>query len=90
VDGIHPFISPGEDYLLFDCQRDGGFGGEGDIYVAFRDKSGTWGDAYNLGAEVNGIGVEFCASVSPDGKYIFYTKNRDIYWVSSEILTTVE
>jgi hypothetical protein len=90
VDGIHPYISPREDYLLFDCHRDEGFGGEGDIYVAFRDKSGTWGDAFNLGAEVNGPGVEFCASVSPDGKYIFYTKNRDIYWVSSEILKTIQ
>jgi len=44
----------------------------------------------NLGEEVNGPGVEFCASVSPDGKYIFYTKNRDIYWVSTEILHKAE
>lgn len=84
--GIHPFISPDEDFLLFDCQRKDGFGGEGDIYVTFRDPAGVWGDAYNLGEEINGPGVEFCASVSPDGKYIFYTKNRDLYWVSADIL----
>jgi len=86
TDGIHPFIDPGERFLLFDCQRMDGFGGEGDIYVSYRDNNGNWSDALNLGAEVNGPGVEFCASVSPDGKYIFYTKNRDIYWVSTEIL----
>jgi len=89
-DGIHPFISPDEAFLLFDCQREEGFGGEGDIYVAFRDTAGEWGDAFNLGAEVNGPGVEFCASVSPDGKYIFYTRNRDIYWVSTKILEAVK
>ena len=44
----------------------------------------------NLGADVNGPGVKFCASVSPDGKYIFYTKNRDIYWVSTSILETLK
>ena len=86
--GIHPFVSPDESFLLFDCQRKDGYGGEGDIYVAFRDDSGNWSDAFNLGAEVNGPGVEFCASVSPDGKYIFYTKNRDIFWVSTSILET--
>lgn len=85
-DGIHPFVSPNEDYILFDCHRKDGYGGEGDIYVAFRDKDGNWGEAYNLGEEINGPGTDFCASVSPDGKYIFYTKNRDIYWVSSEVI----
>lgn len=84
--GIHPFVEPNERFVLFDCHRPGGFGGEGDIYVAFRDDEGSWGNAFNLGEEVNGPGIEFCASLSPDGKYIFYTKNRDIYWVSSEII----
>jgi hypothetical protein len=30
--------------------------------------------------------MNFCPSVSRDGKYIFYTMNRDIYWVSAKIL----
>jgi hypothetical protein len=86
TDGIHPFIDPHEEFILFDCQRKDGFGGEGDLYVSFRDEGGNWSKAKNLGAEVNGPGVDFCASVSPDGKYLFYTKNRDIYWVSTRIL----
>jgi len=88
--GIHPFIDPKEAFLLFDCQRKDGYGGEGDLYVSFRNDQGDWSNAVNLGADVNGPGVEFCASVSPDGKYIFYTKNRDIYWISSSILTTLK
>jgi Tol biopolymer transport system component len=88
--GIHPFISPDERFVLFDCYRNDGFGGEGDIYVAFRNTGENWSDAYNLGADVNGPGVDFCASVSPDGKYIFYTKNRDIYWISIEVIEQYE
>jgi len=90
VNGIHPFISPDEKVLLFDCYRKEGFGGEGDLYVSFKDDKGNWSEAYNLGEEVNGPGTEFCASISPDGKYIFYTKNRDIYWVSSRIIETLK
>ena len=88
--GIHPFIAPDERFVLFDCHRSEGFGGEGDIYVAFRDEDGSWSDAHNLGAEVNGPGTDFCASLSPDGKYIFYTKNRDIYWVSTMIIEAMK
>jgi Tol biopolymer transport system component len=40
----------------------------------------------NLGDAVNTDGTTFCPSVSPDGQYIFYTANRDIYWVSAKIL----
>ena len=86
TDGVHPFISPDEKFILFDSQRKEGFGGEGDLYVAFKDSSGKWGEAYNLGELVNGPGIDFCASISPDGKYIFYTKNRDIYCVSAKII----
>ncbi len=88
--GIHPFIQPNEKYILFDCQREDGYGGEGDIYVSFRNDQGNWSEAKNLGEDVNGIGIDFCAYVSPDGKYIFYTKNRDIYWVSISILETLK
>ncbi len=86
VNGIHPFIAPDESFLLFDCYRKEGFGGEGDLYVSFRNSEGMWGEALNLGPEVNGPGTDICASLSPDGRYIFYTRYRDIYWVSIKIL----
>jgi Tol biopolymer transport system component len=86
TNGVHPFISPKEDFIIFDGYRKEGFGGEGDLYVAYKDENGKWSDAYNLGVFINGPGTNFCASISPDGKYIFYTKNRDIYWVSTKII----
>ena len=56
------------------------------LYHSFAAPCGEWTEAYNLGGKVNGPGTDFCASVSPDGKYIFYTKNRDIYWVSIKVI----
>jgi hypothetical protein len=31
-------------------------------------------------------GTNFCPSLSPDGKYLFFCACRDIYWVSSEVI----
>jgi len=89
VPGIHPCISPDKSYMIYDCEREDGFGGEGDLYVSFNNGDGTWSDGYNLGADVNSEGVEFTASFSPDGKYIFFMKDYDLYWVSSEIIAKI-
>lgn len=81
----HSFIAPDEGYVLFDSKRPGGQGGS-DLYVCFRKPDGSWSEAMNLGDAVNTPGENIAPSVSPDGKYIFYTANRDIYWVSAQIL----
>jgi len=85
--GVHAFIAPDESYLLFDSYlRPGAQGGEGDLFVCFRQPDGSWGEAFNLGDEINTPATNFCPSVSPDGQYIFYATNRDIYWVSAKVL----
>jgi hypothetical protein len=68
---LHPFISPDESYLIFDSQRSAGFG-DNDLYVSFRDDSGDWSTAQNLGKAVNTSNDERRASVSSDGKYLFF------------------
>lgn len=84
----HPCIAPDGTFLIFDSRRPGAVGGEGDgdFWVCFRRDDGSWTDAVNVGEPINTPGDELCATVSPDGKYLFYTSRRDIYWVSAEIL----
>ena len=83
----HAFIAPDESYIVFDSDnRPGGQGGEGDLYVVFRNPDGSWSDAFNLGDTINTPGTNFCPMVSPDGKYLFYAASRDIYWVSAEVI----
>ncbi|MFC2156570.1 MBL fold metallo-hydrolase [Acidobacteriota bacterium] len=83
----HGFISPDGNYLIFDASnRPDAQGGEGDFYISFLQPDGTWGNAINLGEPVNSPATHLCPSLSPDGKYLFYSSCRDIYWVSIEVL----
>ncbi|MFC1724448.1 MBL fold metallo-hydrolase [candidate division KSB1 bacterium] len=88
--GIHATVDPDEKFIIFDSTRPGGQGGEGDFYICFRQADGTWGKAVNLGDTVNTPGVNICPSLSPDGKYLFYTANRDIYWVSTKVFENLK
>lgn len=72
---FHPFISPGEDYLVFDARRPEGFGGN-DLYVSFRQPDGGWSKAVNLGAKINSESSDMRAFVSPDGRYLFFSSMR--------------
>ena len=85
--GAHAFIAPDEGFIVFDSYlRPGGQGGEGDLWVCFRKEDGGWGEAFNLGDRINTPGTNFCPSLSPDGKYLFFCTCRDIYWVSAEVI----
>lgn len=89
----HPFIAPDESYILWDGRRDEGHG-HSDIYVSFRQPDGSWGEAVNLGDDVNTDAWEASASVTPDGKYLFFHRNVgsdayenvDVFWVDAGIL----
>lgn len=90
---FHPFIAPDESYLIFDSKRDNGYG-DADLYISFRMENGDWDTPINLGDKINTEASEQCASVSPDGKYLFFNRNIgsdnyenvDIFWVSTAII----
>jgi Tol biopolymer transport system component len=83
--GAHPSIAPDESYIIFDSEREGGMG-KSDLWVSFREKDGTWGQAINLGDKVNTTGNESIPHLTADGRYLFYTSKRDIYWVDTKLL----
>ena len=89
----HPFIAPDESYLIWDGERDSGYG-DSDIYISFKQQDGSWGAAINLGDKVNTDGWEAVACVTPDGKYLFFNRNMTpdnndnagIFWVDAQII----
>ena len=89
----HPFIAPDESYLLFDAKREEGYG-DSDIYISFKQKDGAWGNAINLGDKINTNAWEASASITPDGKYLFFSRNVgsdnfenvDIFWVDAQVI----
>jgi hypothetical protein len=84
----HPFIAPDESYLIFNSRRVGGLG-EADLYVCYRTKESLWSKAINL-TPLNSEYSDWCATISPDGEYLFFTRNStnggDIYWVDAKII----
>jgi Tol biopolymer transport system component len=71
---FEPWISPDESYLIFSAQgRPDGPGGF-DLYVSER-RNGIWQRARPLGP-VNSPKGDFNHSVSPDGRYLFFSSTR--------------
>lgn len=83
---FEPYISPSEDYLIFSSNRPGGFGGV-DLYISRKDQFNNWGKPRNLGRFINSKDDEFSPSVSADGRYLFFNRNGDLYWVSVLAMT---
>ena len=78
------FIAPDESYIIYCKQRTKGY--RGDLYISFKKSDGSWTDAKNMGETINSKNHELCPFVTRDGKYLFYTSNQDIYWVSAEVI----
>ncbi|WP_298551345.1 ankyrin repeat domain-containing protein [uncultured Algibacter sp.] len=83
------FVAPDESYLIFCSIRDGGFG-RGDLYISFKNSNGNWTNAVNMGKKINTDNYEYCPFVTKDGKYLLYTSNQDIYWVSTKIINEIK
>ncbi|WP_422083771.1 ankyrin repeat domain-containing protein [Ulvibacterium sp.] len=83
------FVSPDESYIIFCSTRNNGFG-RGDLYISFKDEDGTWTKAVNMGKAINTKNYEYCPFVTKDGKYLFYTSNQDIYWVSTKVIHEIK
>ena len=86
---VDPFIAPDETYLIFCSDRPGGYGKD-DFYIVFRKEDKSWTDPVNMGEKINSPFQEYIPSVTPDGKYFFFTTNksgnRDIYWVDAKVI----
>ena len=94
----HPVIAPDESYLIWDSEREDGYG-DSDLYVTFRQPDGSWGEAINLGEKVNTTASDFSSWITPDGEYLFFWRSEDKtradgttyresgkYWVSTQVI----
>jgi Tol biopolymer transport system component len=75
----HPCIAPDGSYILFDV-------GSGNyLFVSFRKADGAWGEPIDL----TNHGFDSMAGgayISPDGKYLFFSLNKDIWWVDINVI----
>ncbi len=85
-----PFIAPDDSYLIFSSSRQRKYR---DIYISFHDiPNDTWSEPISMGKSINTETQESYPSVSPDGKFLFFTrynynnKSMDVYWVSAKVI----
>ena len=79
------FIAMDESYMIISTKETKHF--ECELYISFRKKDKTWTNPQSLGPLINdGLAHRYGQYVSPDGKYLFYTRGENekdcaIYWV---------
>lgn len=67
------YISPEEGYLIFAGGSD-----NADLFICFKNIDGKWGSPVNMGDKINTNEWERFPVVSPDGKYLFFTRGGSI------------
>jgi hypothetical protein len=83
-----PFVAPDESYMIFKSNRPGGYGGT-DNYISFRKPDGTWTNPKNLGPLINSAYEETAGDITPDGQYMTFGRNGDLYWVSAGFIDSL-
>lgn len=76
LDEFNSFISRDGSFLLYTTTGFGEGLGGGDIWVCFKKDNGSWTHPKNLGDNVNSNKLDYCPSITQDGKYLFFTSNR--------------
>ena len=79
-----PFISPDESYIIFAIRLPGKT--DTDLFISFHKEDGTWSKGISLGQAINSPYNETNSFVTADGKYLFFARKFDIYWVSADII----
>ena len=92
---LHAFVAPDKSYMLFNSPRSGSYT-QLDIWISFHNEDDTWAEPVNPGETINsGAEAILCPTVSPDGKYMFFTKlnldnyNGNVYWVSTGFIDSL-
>jgi len=76
------FVAPDESYLVLSSRRPGGLG-QNDLYVSFRGADGRWSEPANLGPTINTDQTDFCPMVTPDGRYLFFSRRTGGSWAEA-------
>ena len=79
-------VAPDESYLIVSTSRHPKTS-QADLFLSFRGPNGTWTPLLKLGFDVSSPqSGENCQMLSPDGRYLFFTRDGDIYWVDAAVI----
>lgn len=84
------FIAPNESYIIISAKETPDY--QSELWISFRKNDGSWSVPVSLGDKINnGPAHRFGQYVTPDGKYLIYTKGTseadcNFYWVRFDTL----
>jgi hypothetical protein len=96
---LDPWVDPDEKFMLVSCPPPTGSPMLTDIGISLPQADGTWSLPVSVGASVNTGAFERFASLSPDGKYLFFIRSTSqrfagdgahFYWVDAKILDSLK
>ncbi len=74
---FNAFVAPDEGWIIVPTFGRKDSLGATDYYISFRSSEDAWSEAVNMGAALNSRGgSEYSASLSPDGRYLFFMSSR--------------
>jgi hypothetical protein len=76
-----PGIAPDESFMTFFSNQPGGTGGK-DLHLSIRLPDGSWSTPRRFGEEFYYASPMGGNHISPDKKYLFFSRSDDIYWVA--------
>ena len=89
------YVSPDESVMVLSSSRPPSLGAS-DLFVSFRRHNGDWSEPAHLGNTVNTDQTDYCPMVTPDGRFLFFSRRRgaswsqatagDVYWVDAKIV----
>jgi len=94
IRGHSPGVAPDASFMVFYSIQPGAPGGtETNLYLTVRQPGGTWSKPRDMGPKINTGEFEYLARISPDKKYMFFSRGNgwwgnsstdtsDIYWVA--------
>jgi hypothetical protein len=93
-----PWVDPEERFIIFSSMDREDTIGYIDLYISYRQDDGSWGSGVNLGPLVNSNYGERFASISLDGKILFFTRMEDVegqdvnrfYWMKTDRIEAID
>ena len=88
-----PCVAHDGSYLIFTSERPGCIG-YADLYITFKKDDDSWTSPVNMEKNNRGINLKDSgsggATLSPDGRFLFFSREGDIYWISTNIIDDIK
>jgi hypothetical protein len=82
----HPFIAPDGSFLIIESSPRVDRPDQRGLFISFRNTNNTWTSPQYMGRTINEDNGAGFPNLSPDGKFLFFFRDGDIYWVDSNVV----